>query len=197
MMDINWLNYFILIMAVFSVNYLIVNEGAIIISKKPYLTKWGLCFIVSMLLILLHKYSPYSFIFLLALSITGAIEIITHVIELIKNKEKRNFEVEFKQLPDLIDYMLQYNQNQVQQKIEESKPDSASASKNTKTETSKKSHDTILRTKSDSKEPRVINSKRLYGLEEFIKESEGHNIILSSNLRSNLQPSKPTEKNKT
>ena len=77
MMDINWLNYFILIMAVFSVNYLIVNEGAIIISKKPYLTKWGLCFIVSMLLILLHKNSPYSFIILLALSITGAFEIIT------------------------------------------------------------------------------------------------------------------------
>ena len=58
MTNINWLDYSILILAVFSVNYLVVNEGAIIISKKPYLTKWGLCFIVSMLLILLHRVFP-------------------------------------------------------------------------------------------------------------------------------------------
>jgi len=195
MTNINWLDYSILILAVFSVNYLVINEGAFIFSKKSYLTKWGLCFIVSMLLILLHKYSPYSYLFLLALSITGVVEIISNLILLIKKKVNHSLEVEIKQLPDIVDLMSQYYQNQ--QSIVESKSSSASTSKSTKTETPKKSQDLISRTKIDSKEPKVIKSNRLYELEEFIKESEGHNIILSTNLRSNLQPSKPTEKNKT
>lgn len=195
MTNINWLDYSILILAVFSVNYLVINEGAIIFSKKSYLSKWGLCFIVSMLLILLHKYSPYSYLFLLALSITGVVEIISNLILLIKKKVNHSLEVEIKQLPDIVDLMSQYYQNQ--QSIVESKSSSASTSKSTKTETPKKSQDLISRTKIDSKEPKVIKSNRLYELEEFIKESEGHNIILSTNLRSNLQPSKPTEKNKT
>lgn len=195
MTNINWLDYSILILAVFSVNYLVINEGAFIFSKKSYLTKWGLCFIVSMLLILLHKYSPYSYLFLLAISITGVVEIISNLILLIKKKVNHSLEVEIKQLPDIVDLMSQYYQNQ--QSIVESKSSSASTSKSTKTETPKKSQDLISRTKIDSKEPKVIKSNRLYELEEFIKESEGHNIILSTNLRSNLQPSKPTEKNKT
>ena len=193
---ISWLDFFILILAVFSVNYLILNEGAIIFSKKSYLTKWGLCILVSMLLILLHKYSPYSFIFLLALSVTGAVEIISNLIVFVKKKENHNFQVEIKELSDIVNLMVQNYQNQAHESIAENKSNTTSASKSKKTEPSKKGQEAILRTKSESKEPRVIKSNRLYGLEEFIKESEGQNVILSSNLRSNLQISKPTDKNK-
>lgn len=193
---ISWLDFFILILAVFSVNYLILNEGAIIFSKKSYLTKWGLCILVSMLLILLHKYSPYSFIFLLALSVTGAVEIISNLIVFVIKKENHNFQVEIKELSDIVNLMVQNYQNQAHESIAENKSNTTSASKSKKTEPSKKGQEAILRTKSESKEPRVIKSNRLYGLEEFIKESEGQNVILSSNLRSNLQISKPTDKNK-
>lgn len=196
MAHISWLNYFILILAVFSVNYLILNEGAIIFSKKSYLTKWGLCFLVSILLIILHIYSPYSFIFLLALSVTGAVDIISNLIVLVKKKENHNFQVEIKELSDIVNLMVQYYQNLAHESIAENKSNTTSASKSKKTEPSKKGQEAILRTKSESKEPRVIKSNRLYGLEEFIKESEGQNVILSSNLRSNLQISKPTDKNK-
>ncbi len=196
MAHISWLNYFILILAVFSVNYLILNEGAIIFSKKSYLTKWGLCFLVSILLIILHIYSPYSFIFLLALSVTGAVDIISNLIVLVKKKENHNFQVEIKELSDIVNLMVQNYQNQAHESIAENKSNTTSASKSKKTEPSKKGQEAILRTKSESKEPRVIKSNRLYGLEEFIKESEGQNVILSSNLRSNLQISKPTDKNK-
>lgn len=196
MAHISWLDYFILILAVFSVNYLILNEGAIIFSKKSYLTKWGLCFLVSILLIILHIYSPYSFIFLLALSVTGAVDIISNLIVLVKKKENHNFQVEIKELSDIVNLMVQYYQNQAHESIAENKSNTTSASKSKKTEPSKKGQEAILRTKSESKEPRVIKSNRLYGLEEFIKESEGQNVILSSNLRSNLQISKPTDKNK-
>mgnify|MGYP000845582065 CR=1 FL=1 len=193
---ISWLDFFILILAVFSVNYLILNEGAIIFSKKSYLTKWGLCFLVSILLIILHIYSPYSFIFLLALSVTGAVDIISNLIVLVKKKENHNFQVEIKELSDIVNLMVQNYQNQAHESIAENKSNTTSASKSKKTEPSKKGQEAILRTKSESKEPRVIKSNRLYGLEEFIKESEGQNVILSSNLRSNLQISKPTDKNK-
>lgn len=196
MAHISWLDYFILILAVFSVNYLILNEGAIIFSKKSYLTKWGLCFLVSILLIILHIYSPYSFIFLLALSVTGAVDIISNLTVLVKKKENHNFQVEIKELSDIVNLMGQYYQNQAHESIAENKSNTTSASKSKKTEPSKKGQEAILRTKSESKEPRVIKSNRLYGLEEFIKESEGQNVILSSNLRSNLQISKPTDKNK-
>lgn len=196
MAHISWLDYFILILAVFSVNYLILNEGAIIFSKKSYLTKWGLCFLVSILLIILHIYSPYSFIFLLALSVTGAVDIISNLTVLVKKKENHNFQVEIKELSDIVNLMVQYYQNQAHESIAENKSNTTSASKSKKTEPSKKGQEAILRTKSESKEPRVIKSNRLYGLEEFIKESEGQNVILSSNLRSNLQISKPTDKNK-
>lgn len=196
MAHISWLNYFILILAVFSVNYLILNEGAIIFSKKSYLTKWGLCFLVSILLIILHIYSPYSFIFLLALSVTGAVDIISNLTVLVKKKENHNFQVEIKELSDIVNLMVQNYQNQAHESIAENKSNTTSASKSKKTEPSKKGQEAILRTKSESKEPRVIKSNRLYGLEEFIKESEGQNVILSSNLRSNLQISKPTDKNK-
>lgn len=196
MAHISWLDYFILILAVFSVNYLILNEGAIIFSKKSYLTKWGLCFLVSILLIILHIYSPYSFIFLLALSVTGAVDIISNLIVLVKKKENHNFQVEIKELSDIVNLMVQNYQNQAHESIAENKSNTTSASKSKKTEPSKKGQEAILRTKSESKEPRVIKSNRLYGLEEFIKESEGQNVILSSNLRSNLQISKPTDKNK-
>lgn len=196
MAHISWLDYFILILAVFSVNYLILNEGAIIFSKKSYLTKWGLCFLVSILLIILHIYSPYSFIFLLALSVTGAVDIISNLTVLVKKKENHNFQVEIKELSDIVNLMVQNYQNQAHESIAENKSNTTSASKSKKTEPSKKGQEAILRTKSESKEPRVIKSNRLYGLEEFIKESEGQNVILSSNLRSNLQISKPTDKNK-
>lgn len=196
MAHISWLDYFMLILAVFSVNYLILNEGAIIFSKKSYLTKWGLCFLVSILLIILHIYSPYSFIFLLALSVTGAVDIISNLIVLVKKKENHNFQVEIKELSDIVNLMVQNYQNQAHESIAENKSNTTSASKSKKTEPSKKGQEAILRTKSESKEPRVIKSNRLYGLEEFIKESEGQNVILSSNLRSNLQISKPTDKNK-
>lgn len=196
MAHISWLDYFMLILAVFSVNYLILNEGAIIFSKKSYLTKWGLCFLVSILLIILHIYSPYSFIFLLALSVTGAVDIISNLTVLVKKKENHNFQVEIKELSDIVNLMVQYYQNRAHESIAENKSNTTSASKSKKTEPSKKGQEAILRTKSESKEPRVIKSNRLYGLEEFIKESEGQNVILSSNLRSNLQISKPTDKNK-
>lgn len=196
MAHISWLDYFMLILAVFSVNYLILNEGAIIFSKKSYLTKWGLCFLVSILLIILHIYSPYSFIFLLALSVTGAVDIISNLTVLVKKKENHNFQVEIKELSDIVNLMVQNYQNQAHESIAENKSNTTSASKSKKTEPSKKGQEAILRTKSESKEPRVIKSNRLYGLEEFIKESEGQNVILSSNLRSNLQISKPTDKNK-
>lgn len=199
---ISWLDFFILILAVFSVNYLILNEGAIIFSKKSYLTKWGLCILVSMLLILLHKYSPYSFIFLLALSVTGAVDIISNLIVFVKKKENHNFQVEIKELSHIVDLLVQHYQSQNDEKKVENKSQSTSTtSKSNKPAPPQKSNEGILRQRSESKEPRVIKSNRLYGLEEFIKESEGQNVILSPNLRSNLQSSrpkpKPNENNKT
>lgn len=197
MVDINWLDYFILVLAGFSVNYLIINEAATFISKKSNLTKWVVCFVASFILVLLHKYSPYSFIFLLTLSLTGAVDIIIHLLMLAKKEKKLSIEVESKQLLDAVDLMINHYQNLSQKENIQNKVNPTSVSKNTKTKTVKKSEESSLPAKSDSKEPKIIKSKRLYGLEEFLRESEGQNVVLSPSLRSNLGASKPTESKKT
>ncbi|MFY9177814.1 MAG: hypothetical protein WBI74_07470 [Caldicoprobacterales bacterium] len=192
----NWLDLLILILAVFSVNFVIMHKVITFFSKKPYLVKWGISLIVSLLLVLLHRFLPHSFIFLLVLSITGAIEIINLLLHY-KIKENLKVEIELKQLSDIVDLIDQcyLNQNQdKEEKIIENKASSTSLSKKNETRTSKIKEESKLPTKSESKEPKIIKSSRLYALEEFLKESEGQNVILSSNLLSNLEASKKNEK---
>jgi hypothetical protein len=58
MVDIDWLDFLVMILAAFSVNYLIINEVSIYFSKKTYLSKWALCFVFSIVVVMVKCFMP-------------------------------------------------------------------------------------------------------------------------------------------
>ncbi|MCE5285936.1 MAG: hypothetical protein LLG02_08845 [Pelosinus sp.] len=199
MLDINWLHFLILILAAFSVNYLIINEGSVYFSKKSYFSKWALCFIFSTVLVLLKSYVPSSFTYLLAFAVAGGVESINTLVALMQKRKDFNHEKEeeYKKILDITDEVFEYYQNQISAlknnenviKSNSQNSNQASAANNINDKTGKINEDSPSKINVSVKGTKIINSDRIYGQQEFFKESKGQNIILSPYLRSNLDNS--------
>lgn len=224
MMDINWLHFIILIFAVFSINYLIVNEVTVYFSGKSYLTKWVICFIVSTIIILLKSYIPSSFIYVLALAVAGGVEFLNGIISFVKKRKALNYEKkeEYKKIPD-INELIKYYQNQIStlrnRKNEiignyknnkqpstadsikgnmiggnPSKNNQAIVADNINHKADKTNSRPSSKINISAKDIKIIDSDRMYGQQEFLKETQDQEITLSPYLQSNLNSSNLVKK---
>lgn len=199
MFDINWLHLLVLVLAAFSLNYLIINEVSVYFSKKSYLSKWAVCIIISTFIVLLRKYVPASFTYLLVLAVAGGVELIYTLTALMKKRKDFNHEKEeeYKKILDITDDVFEYYQSQIAalkkgENINNSNPpiiNHASTAHGISSETGKQNVSSPSQIKVTLKDTKIINSDRMYDQNEFLKESKGQNITLSPYLRSNLDHS--------
>lgn len=203
LIDINWLHFLILIFAAFSINYLIINEVNVYFSGKSYLSKWVLCFMFSIAVVLLKNYVPSSFTYLLALAVAGGVEFISTLVVLMKKrKDYSQVKEEYRRAPHITNEMFEYSQSQIaalknrENEISANLQNSNQASAANSIDGKADRIDGEFPSKANTviRDTKIINSDRLYGQQEFLKESRGQKITLSPYLRSNLDNSTTPKK---
>lgn len=197
---INWLDLFILILATFSINYLVINEIGIYFSNKSYLSRWVLCFLLANGIVLLKIYLPSSFIVLLTLAITGGAEFISTLTSLIKERKDFNNEKEesYKKILDITDDVFGYYQDQITN-LKNAIGNADNSEKNQKVINNNPTDSKVNSIyNSNQMSPfgntKIINNNRAYHQDEFLKESQGQKITLSTYLRDNLNKQNPPKK---
>ncbi len=188
MIEVSWLDFFILVLTAFSIIHLTLNRLSAYFIKKTYLAKWVLCMITSALLVFFRFYIPYSILYLLAFAVVGCVELLTDLTGIKKGKINGLHKEDYIGIRSVVGDMNNY-QNRDREKNAVGAQKIANEIKKQDSESTNKNKE-----KKKPKVPNIIDSKRFYNQQEFLRESESGNIILSNFLKTNLNKSNRTKK---
>lgn len=179
MSNINWLDLFILVFSSLSINYLILKELSVYFLKKPYLSKWVLCIIISTLILVLKIHVHQSFFYLLVLALAGAVELIISIINgnriKVSDFNRKEYEETRSIVREIINLDSRNNKTTMDDKTTTKAKHQEEKSQNKNRITKKQNF------------PKIINSERIYNKQEFLDESKSGNIILSDFIQANLK----------
>lgn len=188
MPEVSWLDFFILVLTAFSIIHLTLNRLSAYFVKKTYLAKWVLCMLTSALIVFFRFYVPYSVFYLIAFAVAGCVELLTDLIDTKKGKTNGLNKEEYIGMRSIVQDMIN-NQIKGRENSTEEVDKTANIIKKQDKELSNK-----YKEKKKPKVPNIIDSKRLYNQQEFLKESENGNIFLSNLLRNNLNKPNRTKR---
>ena len=190
MSEISWLDFFILVLTSFSIIHLTLNRLSAYFAKKTYLAKWILCMLTSGLIVLFRFYIPYSIFYLMAFAVAGCVELLTDLTGIRKVRTNDLNKEDYIGIRSVVGDMINnynYQKKDKEKNMAVQKP--ANEKKKQENESSNKNKE-----KKKPKVPNIIDSKRFYNQQEFLRESESGNIILSNFLKTNLNKSNRDKK---
>lgn len=176
MSEISWLDFFILVLTSFSIIHLTLNRLSAYFAKKTYLAKWILCMLTSGLIVLFRFYIPYSIFYLMAFAVAGCVELLTDLTGIRKVRTNDLNKEDYIGIRSVVGDMINnynYQKKDKEKNMAVQKP---------------------ANEKKKPKVPNIIDSKRFYNQQEFLRESESGNIILSNFLKTNLNKSNRDKK---